>query len=309
MSIRPLRLLAALVLCATVASAAEPNDLEALQKKLLQQLLNGNPTPDELRQLVGEMNKLMGQQFPELQPFALPDLLFKELEPFRAVPRRAAPGFGGMGLVPFPPPRVFDRGDARPAADLPPGEVSDKRLKEFDEQIEKLKDNPEAQAELRKARDEYKKALEEGMRKGVERPREDRPAPQPAFPPPFRRVAPINIDVPILFDRPNLARPKGPVRLGVVFEKPSAILTEHLNLPADVGVVVVEVVPGSVADKAGLRTNDVVVKLGGKDAPSELSQFQQLVAELKSGEKIEAVLYRKGKKETVGGIELPAGGR
>jgi S1-C subfamily serine protease len=99
------------------------------------------------------------------------------------------------------------------------------------------------------------------------------------------------------------------VRLGVIFEKPPAILAEHLNLPADVGVVVVEVLPGSVAEKAGLRVNDVVVKLGGQDAPSELSQFQQLVAELKGGEKIEAVLYRKGKKETLGGIQLPAGGR
>jgi len=216
-----------------------------------------------------------------------------------------------MGLVPFPPPRVFDRGDAGPAAELPPpGEVSDKRLKEFDEQIEKLKDNPEAQAELRKARDGYKKALEEGMRKGVERPREDRPAARPEFPPPFFRVVPAkDFALPLLLDRPNLARPKGPVRLGVVFEKAPAILAEHLNLPADVGVVIVEVVPGSVADKAGLRMNDVVVKLGGKDAPSELNQFQQLVAELKGGEKIEAVLYRKGKKETVGGIELPAGGR
>ena len=118
-------------------------------------------------------------------------------------------------------------------------------------------------------------------------------------------MGPIDIDVPVEnFRGLNLVRPVGPVRLGVVFERPSAVLSEQLDLPEQVGVVVVEVQPGSPAEKAGLRKNDVVVKLGGKDAPSELTRFQELVAGLKSGEKLEVVLYRKGKKETVKGLEL-----
>jgi hypothetical protein len=305
-------LLAAAVLAivpATPIIAAEPpEDLEALQKKMLRQLLTGNPSPDELRKMVADMNKLMLKEFPELQPFAFPELLRNELQPFRVMPlpplNRQPPVF------PQPFPR---RGRIRPEIDLPPPPaVTDEQLKEFDEQIEKLKDNPEAQAELRKARDEYKKALEEGLKKGDPN-RDPLPAPQSiqAPPPPLPQAQrlPIDINVPVFPERVDrLLRPAGPVRLGVVFETPSAVLGEHLNLPADVGVLIVEVQAGSPAEKAGLRPNDVVVKLGGKDAPSELPRFQQLVAELKGGEKLEAEYYRKGKKATAQ-IQLAPAGR
>jgi len=299
-------LLATALLIAVAAAAgraAEPDDdLEALQKRLLERMLNGNPLTGELKGLIDEMNKKMLKRFPDLQPFE---------QPVPPVVRWIAqPRNGGMGLAPFPKP--FDR---QPPPAVPqlfpqpvavPDEAADKQLKEFDDAIDKLKDNPEAQAELKKARDEYKKALEEGLKKNggnVERPREELPVrPQP---PAVGRVRPINIDVPVENIRGlNLVRPVGPVRLGVVFERPSAVLSEQLDLPEQVGVVVVEVQPGSPADKAGLRKNDVVVKLGGKDAPSELTRFQELVAGLKSGEKLEVVLYRKGKKETVKGLEL-----
>ncbi len=297
MSIRsPLIWFLAAALLVSVAAApgraAEPNDdLEALQKRLLDRMLNGNPTAGELRGLIDEMNKKMLKRFPDLPPFEQPQLLplrgqpleFPQLRPGRLRPELAVP---------------------QPVA--VPDEAADKQLKEFDDAIDKLKDDPEAQAELKKARDEYKKALEEGLKKNggnVERPRGEQPArPQP---PAFGRVRPIDIDVPVEnFRGLNLVRPVGPVRLGVVFERPSAVLSEQLDLPEQVGVVVVEVQPGSPAEKAGLRKNDVVVKLGGKDAPSELTRFQELVAGLKSGEKLEVVLYRKGKKETVKGLEL-----
>ena len=319
MSIRsPRRRLLAAVLLVSVAvapgRAAEPDDdLEALQKRLLDRMLNGNPTAGELRGLIDEMNKKMLKRFPDLPPLE---------QPAPPVVRRIAqPGNGGLGLVPFPQP--FDRQlplavpQLFPQPVAVPDEATDKQLKEFDAAIDKLKDDPEAQAELKKARDEYKKALEEGLKKNggnVERPREQRPREQPGFqavprplppPPAGDRVRPIDIDVPVFPERAGrLLRPAGPVRLGVVFERPPAVLVEQLDLPAEVGVVVVEVQAGSPAEKVGLRKNDVVVKLGGQDAPSDLPRFQELVAGLKSGEKLDVVLYRKGKKETVKGLEL-----
>lgn len=305
MSIRPLGVaVASLLVLSAGGRAADPEqELEAVQKKLLHQLLNGQPTPAELTRLVAEMNKLMRMQFPELQPLELP--------------RPELPGVDGRpGKV---PPRVLEPlvralevavpEAAVPEAALPQGpadrEAIDKKLKEFDEAIEKLKDDPDAQAELKKARDEFKKAVEEELRKGggvIERPRPN-PIDRPFRPLPVPDVRAVPF--PAALD-PNvrLVRPSGPVRLGVVFEKPHELLVEHLNLPADVGVVIVEVQPGSPADKAGLRKNDVVVRLGGRDAPSDLNRFQALVADLRAGEKLDAVVYRKGKREVLGGLEL-----
>ena len=79
MSIRsPLIWFLAAALLVSVAAApgraAEPNDdLEALQKRLLDRMLNGNPTAGELRGLIDEMNKKMLKRFPDLPPFEQPN--------------------------------------------------------------------------------------------------------------------------------------------------------------------------------------------------------------------------------------------
>lgn len=300
MSIRPFCLAVASAFAFTaVVRAAEPEpDLEALRRALRAQLLSGKPTPAELNRLVARMNKLLLTRLPEAQPLDPQPL---ELPAKADLPPR------------LPPVALQPAVDAAPVLDVaavpgaePQGPVDrealEKKLKEFDEAIEKLKDDPDAQAELKKARDEFKKALEESLGKGgvIERPQIERPIRPLPLPIPEVRAPPFPAAL-----EPNvrLVRPSGPVRLGVVFEKPAELLTEHLNLPADVGVVIVEVQPGSPADKAGIRKNDVVVKLGGKDAPSELTRFQELVAELRAGEKLEAVVYRKGKREVLG-LEL-----
>lgn len=302
MSIRPLCLSCVILLAFTSGGpAADPErQLELLQKKLLDQMLNGKTTPEELTRMVAEMNKLLRKQA-ELQPL---ELLRPEL------PAKVGP----IKLPQLVPVQVADavrvlEEAALPEPAVPQGPVDrealEKKLKEFDEAIEKLKDDPDAQAELKKARDEFKKTLEEELRKGggvIERPRPN-PIERPFRPLPVPDVRAMPFPA-VIEPNARLVRPSGPVRLGVVFEKPADLLTEHLNLPPDVGVVIVEVQPGSPADKIGLRKNDVVVKLGGRDAPSELTRFQELVAELRAGEKLETVIYRKGKREVLGGLEL-----
>lgn len=94
-------------------------------------------------------------------------------------------------------------------------------------------------------------------------------------------------------------------RLGVALEKVPAVLAEQLDLPKDSGLVIADVTAGSAAEKAGLKKNDVLIKLGDKDVPTDPAAFTTLVGNLKAGEKVDAVVVRKGKKETVKGIELP----
>ena len=180
----------------------------------------------------------------------------------------------------------------------------EKQLKEFAESIEKLKDDREARAAIEMARDEYKKAMEAELKKADDA----QPLrPQPNFPnlplPEFQRL-----EVPFPFAdldlgnaRLNAAQP----RLGVSLEKPSDVLAEQLDLKPEAGIVIVAVLRGTAAEKAGLKKNDILLQWAGKDLPADIGAFQAMIAAAKSSEKFDAVVLRKGKKEIVKGIELP----
>jgi len=69
------------------------------------------------------------------------------------------------------------------------------------------------------------------------------------------------------------------------------------------GVLVGGTIPGSPAEKAGLKSGDVLVSLGGEKVavhvPEELPLFNQLVAGLPIGKPAEAVVLRDGKPVTL----------
>jgi hypothetical protein len=102
------------------------------------------------------------------------------------------------------------------------------------------------------------------------------------------------------------ARAMGEFRLGVRLEKPTPVLIDQLDLPADKSLVVASVMPNSPADKAGVKPNDILLEIGGKPVPTDAIELQRLMQSLKVDEKVDVVLMRKGKKETLKGISLPA---
>jgi membrane-associated protease RseP (regulator of RpoE activity) len=93
-------------------------------------------------------------------------------------------------------------------------------------------------------------------------------------------------------------------RLGVRVSAPSPVLAEQLDLPAGSGLVIDEVMPDSAAAKAGLKPHDILVQLDGKDVTSNPAELQKNVDGLKADAAVEAVVLRKGKKETVKGIKV-----
>ena len=203
----------------------------------------------------------------------------------------------------FPPRRVEQE---RPKSDL--RQQYEKQLREFAESIDKLKDDKEAREGIEKARDEYKKAMEAELKKA------DAAQPQsfPLFVPGrVRRVDDLPFDqllpfADLGFIVPRVGRGDGaPPRLGVQLEKPSAVLSEQLDISADRGLVLVGVLPGTPAEKAGLKKNDILLQWAGKDLSSDVEGFQAMIAAAKIGEKFDAVVLRKGKKEAIKGIELP----
>ena len=99
------------------------------------------------------------------------------------------------------------------------------------------------------------------------------------------------------------AHPDG--RLGARLEPASATLADQLDLPKDQGLVVREVQPDSAADKAGLKTHDVLLELNGKPVPNRVDGLARLMAGIKADATVEVVVLRKGKKETIKDVKLP----
>jgi hypothetical protein len=104
----------------------------------------------------------------------------------------------------------------------------------------------------------------------------------------------------------SLARnPSG--RLGVQVESPSAALADQLNLPAKRGLVIVAVIAKSPAEKAGLKANDILLELDGKAVTSEGGDLAKMVEGIKANSPVDAIVLRKGKRETVKGLSLTEG--
>lgn len=91
----------------------------------------------------------------------------------------------------------------------------------------------------------------------------------------------------------------GPVTfLGVSTSQPSRELSTQLAVPADTGLVVDLVTPGSPAEKAGLQNSDVLTKLDDQILilPRQLAV---LVANHKEGESVKLSLIRKGQPQEI----------
>jgi beta-lactamase regulating signal transducer with metallopeptidase domain len=104
---------------------------------------------------------------------------------------------------------------------------------------------------------------------------------------------------------PVLPGRSGEPRLGARVDKPSETLVEQLGLPSGQGLVVQEVIPDSPAGKVGLKANDILLELGGKPVPSEFRDFVRMLEDIKPNTPVDAVVLRKGKKETIKGLTLP----
>ncbi|HEY1860309.1 MAG TPA: M56 family metallopeptidase, partial [Gemmataceae bacterium] len=94
-------------------------------------------------------------------------------------------------------------------------------------------------------------------------------------------------------------------RLGVVVGKPSSTLAEQLDLPKGQGLVVEQVTADSAAAKAGIKSHDILLELNGKAVPSDTGELMKILADIKPDKAVDAVVLRKGKKETIKGLSLP----
>jgi hypothetical protein len=95
------------------------------------------------------------------------------------------------------------------------------------------------------------------------------------------------------------------LRLGARLEKPSDTLVEQLDLPKGQGQVITQINDDSAAAKAGIKANDILLELDGKPVSSDAKEFEKQLGDIKADTAVDAVVLRKGKKETVKGISMP----
>jgi len=86
--------------------------------------------------------------------------------------------------------------------------------------------------------------------------------------------------------------------LGVYIQRLTPEMAESLNVPGKKGALVADVTKDGPAEKAGIRSGDVVVSFDAKDVESE-HDLPQIVASTTPGKKVEVIVIRDGKEVKV----------
>ncbi|GMB09788.1 S1C family serine protease [Thermolongibacillus altinsuensis] len=115
---------------------------------------------------------------------------------------------------------------------------------------------------------------------------------------------PINYAKPVISDLEKFGQVRRPymgVELRSLSDIPAYHWQETLHLPPSVkeGVAILQVVPGSPAERAGLREFDVIVELDGEKIADVIELRKHLYNRKQIGDTMKVTFYRDGQKKTV----------
>jgi Do/DeqQ family serine protease len=88
-------------------------------------------------------------------------------------------------------------------------------------------------------------------------------------------------------------------RIGVAFQDLTPDLAQAMNTPRTNGAVIAKVEPGSPADRAGIRTGDVVIAANGVPMRSA-TQLRNVIGLARIGEEVNLTVERGGREQAVG---------
>jgi len=87
-------------------------------------------------------------------------------------------------------------------------------------------------------------------------------------------------------------------RLGIVTQDFTPELAQAFNIKEQQGAVVSQVIPGSPADKIGLRAGDVITTINGRKIQNS-DEARNVIGLLRSGQDVHVFFIRNGKKQKV----------
>ncbi len=94
-----------------------------------------------------------------------------------------------------------------------------------------------------------------------------------------------------IIEKGKLTRPY----LGIQWVDITPRLAENYGLPVKYGVIVLAIEPGSPADQAGLKRNDIITKIGDYEI-TENSAYYNCLFKYSPGDKVTLEVIRNGKK-------------
>ncbi|MFC1523149.1 DegQ family serine endoprotease [Thermodesulfobacteriota bacterium] len=86
--------------------------------------------------------------------------------------------------------------------------------------------------------------------------------------------------------------------LGVMIQHVTNDLANQFGLERPIGALVGEVIPGSPADKAGIKSGDIIIEYQGKEV-SQMTMLPAMVAQTPVGSKETITLVRNGKRKQI----------
>ncbi len=82
-------------------------------------------------------------------------------------------------------------------------------------------------------------------------------------------------------------------RFGIRVQELTPALASSFNFKEKKGVLVAEVLTGSVSESAGMKAGDIIIKVNSKEAGT-IRQFEEIFDSVKPGESAKIVLFRDG---------------
>jgi serine protease Do len=97
--------------------------------------------------------------------------------------------------------------------------------------------------------------------------------------------------------------------LGIQMQPLDDKLAKEFKAPDKDGILIAEIVPGGGAEKAGVKSGDIIVKLNGQ-RPDDIAALRNSVANMMPGTKVELEIYRNGKPQNISVtlVERPSAG-
>lgn len=86
--------------------------------------------------------------------------------------------------------------------------------------------------------------------------------------------------------------------IGMAYTEITEEIAKAYHLPADHGVIVGSVSPGSPADRAGIQQGDIIIEMNGKPL-KDAGQLQEFIREAEVGTRVRLTLLRDGQRRTV----------
>ena len=87
-------------------------------------------------------------------------------------------------------------------------------------------------------------------------------------------------------------------RFGVRIQELTPALASYFNFKGQRGVLVAEVLPGSVSESSGIKAGDIITKANSKEVGS-VEEFQEILDSVKAGDSVRVWLFRDDQMKEV----------